>query len=116
MVDDLCNMGLSGLIEFHRNWNNEVIMQFYASYHHENHTSDTDVIHWTTEGCHYKVDFVTFAHLLGFNGHDHRATEITNYEDDTMTEYQFMYLEGFPADGQTVYLKPYYSVLNNIRC
>jgi hypothetical protein len=111
----LRNMGLSGLMELHRHWNNEVIMQFYASYFHETDSeSDTDVIHWTTEGRHYKVDFVTFARLLGFNGHDRRAAEITDYEDVAMSEYQFMYLEGFPADGQTVYLKPYYYVLNNI--
>jgi hypothetical protein len=46
MVDDLCNMGLSELMEFHKNWNNEVIMQFYASYFHETDCeSDTDVIH-----------------------------------------------------------------------
>ena len=115
MVEDLRNMGLSGLMEFPRHWNNEVIMQFYASYFHETDSdSDTDVIHCTTEGRHYKVDFVTFAHLLGFNGHDHRAAEITDYEDVAMLEYQFMYLEGFPADGQTVYLKPYYYVLNYI--
>jgi len=59
------------------------------------------------------VDFITFARLLGFNGHDHRATELTYYEDVAMVEYQFMYLEGFPADGQVVYLKPYYYVLIN---
>ena len=100
MVEDLRNMGLSGLMEFHKNWNIEVIMQFYASYFHEtDNESDTDVIHWTTEGRHYKVDFVTFARLLGFNGHDRRAAEITNCEDVAMSEYQFMYLEGFPADG-----------------
>ena len=100
MVEDLRNMGLSGLMELHRHWNNEVIMQFYASYFHETDSeSDTDVIHWTTEGRHYKVDFVTFARLLGFNGHDRRAAEITDYEDVAMSEYQFMYLEGFPADG-----------------
>ena len=27
-----------------------------------------------------------------------------------------MYLDGCPADGQTVYLKPYFYVLNNILC
>jgi len=31
-----------------------------------------------------------------------------------MSEYQFMYLEDFPVDGQTFYLKPYYYVLKNI--
>jgi hypothetical protein len=46
MVDDLRNMGLTGLMEFHKNWNNEIIMQFYASYHHEkDRTGVVDVIH-----------------------------------------------------------------------
>jgi hypothetical protein len=31
-----------------------------------------------------------------------------------MEEYQHMYLDGYPADGKTVYLKPYFYVLNNI--
>jgi len=31
-----------------------------------------------------------------------------------MDEYQYMYLDGHRADRQTVWLKPYYYVLNNI--
>jgi hypothetical protein len=52
--------------------------------------------------------------LLGFNGHDHRGAELSDYDDVDMDDYQHMYLDGFPADGQTIYLKPYYYVLNNI--
>jgi hypothetical protein len=66
------------------------------------------------EGKHYKMDFVTFSHLLGLNGTDCHATELIEYEDVEMEEYQHMYLDGYPADGQTVYLKPYFYVLNNI--
>jgi hypothetical protein len=52
--------------------------------------------------------------LLGFNGYDRRATELVEYEDVEMEEYQHMYLVGYLADSKTVYLKPYFYVLNNI--
>jgi hypothetical protein len=90
-------------------------MQFFASYHHEkNKTGAIDIIHWTIEGRHYKVDFTTFARFLGLNGNDRHAAELTEYEDVDMEEYQYMYLDGHTIDGQTVYLKPYFYVLNNI--
>jgi hypothetical protein len=115
MVNDLCNMGLIYLMEFRKDWNNRIIMQFFASYHHEkDKTSAIDIIHWTTEERYYKVDFATFARLLGLNGNDHHATELTKYKDVDMEEYQYMYLDGHTVDGQTVYLKPYFYVLNNI--
>ena len=77
-------------------------------------SSAVDIIHWTTEGKHYKVDFITFSCLLGLGEYDHTAPELTEYEDVAMEEYQHMYLDGYPYDGQTVYLKPYFYVLNNI--
>jgi len=60
------------------------------------------------------VDFITFARLLGLGHTDRTAPELTEYEDVALEEYQHMYLDGHPADGQTMYLKPYYYVLNNI--
>jgi len=115
MIRDIQSMGLSYLLEFRKNWNNELICQFYASYHHErDQTGAVDIIHWTTEGKHYKVDFVNFSRLLGLGHSDRTATELTEYEDLALEEYQHMYLEGHRADGQTTFLKPYYYVLNNI--
>jgi hypothetical protein len=115
MVRDLRSMGLSNLLEFWKHWNNGIICQFYASYHHERDSTDAvDIIHWTTEGKHYKVDIITFSWLLGLNEYDRTAPELSEYEDVALEEYQHMYLDGYPADGQTVYLKPYFYVLNNI--
>ena len=106
---------MSYMLEFRKHWNNELICQFYASYHHERDpTGAIDVIHWTTQGKHYKVDFITFSRPLDLSHSDRTATELTEYEDLALKEYQHMYLEGHPADGQTVFLKPYYYVLNNI--
>jgi hypothetical protein len=76
----------------------------------------THVIHWTTEGKHYKVDFLTFARLLGLDCKDHRSVAISEISTLAMDEYQYMYLDGHPTDGQIVWLKPYYYVLNNILC
>ena len=60
------------------------------------------------------MDFITFARLLGLGDTDNTAPELTKYEDVALEEYQHMYLDGYPADGHTMYLKPYYYVLNNI--
>jgi hypothetical protein len=115
LVSDLPKMGLSYLMQFRKHWNNEIICQFYASYHHKRDpTGAIDIIHWTTEGKHYKVDFITFSRLLGLNDYDHASPELFEYEDVATEEYQHMYLDGYPADGQIVYLKPYFYVLNNI--
>lgn len=60
VIRDLHVMGLDKLLEFRKPWNNELICQFYASYHLDS-SGDFNTIHWTTEGQHYKVDFVTFS-------------------------------------------------------
>jgi DUF1365 family protein len=74
----------------------------------------TQVIHWTTEGKHHKVDFPTFAHLLGLDRKDHLSTAISEILALAMDEYQYMYLDGHRANGHIIWLKPYYYVLNNI--
>jgi hypothetical protein len=115
LVSDLPKMGLSYLMQFWKHWNNEIICQFYASYHHERDpTCAIDIIHWTTKSKHYKVNFITFSCLLSLNDYDRTSPELFEYEDVTMEEYQHMYLDGYPAYGYTMYLKPYFYVLNNI--
>ena len=89
MVHDLRSMGLSHLLECRKHWNNEIICQFYASYHHKtDSTGVVDIIHQTTEGKHYKVDFITFSRLLGLNEYDRTSPELTEYEDVALEEYQ----------------------------
>ena len=100
-------------MEFCKPWNNEIICQFYVSYNLDT-SKDTHVIHWTTEGKHYKVDFPTFAHLLGLDHRDRRSTTIAEISSLAMDEYQYMYLDDHRADGHTVWVKPYYYVLKNI--
>jgi hypothetical protein len=115
LIYDLKRMGFEQLMEFCKLWNNEIICQFYASYLLDTREA-THVIHWTTEKKHYKVDFPTFALLLGLDRKDRCSTTISEISTLAMDEYQYMYLDGHRADGQTVWLKPYYYVLNNILC
>lgn len=115
MVTNLHRMGLYNLMEFQNDWNNEIICQFYASYHHEKSPDGTiNTIHWTTEGKHYKVDFLTFSHLLGLLEADRKRKELSKYGDVALRAYRHMYLDGYRPDTKTVYLKPYFYVLNTI--
>ena len=99
-------MGLQPLIEFRKPWNNEIVYQFYASYHLDT-WAKTHFILWTTEGKHYKVDFITFSRLLGLGHMDRTSTVVTDISTLAMDEYQYMYLDGYRVDGKTVWLKPY---------
>ena len=85
LITHLRRMGLEQLMEFRKPWNNEIICQFYASYHLDTH-EDTHVIHWTIEAKHYKVDFPTFARLLGLDRKDRRSTAISKISTLAMDE------------------------------
>ena len=86
MITDMKRMGLEQLMEFRKPSNNEIICHFYASYHLDTREA-THVIHWTTEGKHFKVDFPTFGHLLGLDRRDHRSTTIAEISPLAMDEY-----------------------------
>ena len=101
LLRDLRRMGLQPLMEFRKPWNTKIICQLYASYHLDTQ-EDTHVIHWTTEGKHYKVDFITFSRLLGLDHRDHTSTAITEISALAMDEYQYMYLDGHHADGKII--------------
>ena len=73
-------------MEFRKPWNNEIIYQFYASYHLDT-WAETHFIHWTTEGKHYKVDFITFSRLLGLDRRDLTSTTITDISTLATDEY-----------------------------
>ena len=84
LVRDLKRTGLEHLMEFHKPWNNEIICQFYASYHLDipNH-----YIHSTTKGKRYKVDAITFSCLLGFGKEDHNQARISDLSQLAIMEY-----------------------------
>ena len=55
-------------------------------------------MHWTTEGVHYKVDYITFSHLLGLGHKDGQASKISDMQTLATLEYQYMYQEGHVAN------------------
>ena len=58
---------------FQYDWNREILAQFHATFFHD---VANETIHWMIEGVHYKVDFTTFARLLGFGSGDRYADTI----------------------------------------
>ena len=86
LLHDLRRMGLQPLMEFRKLWSNEIICQFYASYHLDT-PAETHFIHWTTKGKHYKVDFITFSRLLGLDHRDHTSSAITDISALALDEY-----------------------------
>jgi hypothetical protein len=60
---------LRDILAFKKNWNNEVIAQFYATIYFEEH-GDTRKLHWMTKGQWYVVSYAQFARLLGFGRKD----------------------------------------------
>ena len=96
---------------FRYDWNIEVLAQFHATYYYK---SDTDEIHWMTEGHHYRVDFVTFSRILGFDEEHRGFSYIHDERRAKVREIAFMYLDSRSIDGKVKGLKSYYYILNNL--
>jgi hypothetical protein len=67
-----------------------------------------------TEGVHYKVDFTTFARLLGFGSGDRYADFLHSERVKKPEQFAFAYERGHLADGETLGLKPFYYAMNNL--
>ena len=66
------------------------------------------------EGVHYKVDFTTFGHLLGFASGDRYADSIQTQPVLKPEDIVFAYERRDLADGRTVGLKSFYYAINNL--
>jgi hypothetical protein len=62
LVADLDAWRLLPLMTFQHNWNDEIISQFYATLWID---SQNLVLHWLTQGIHYRCDYRTFHAFLG---------------------------------------------------
>jgi hypothetical protein len=60
---------LRDILAFKKDWNNEVIAQFYATIYFEEH-GDTRKLHWMTESQWCEVSYAQFARLFGFGRKD----------------------------------------------
>jgi hypothetical protein len=73
---------LRDVMSFQKNWNNEVIAQFYATLYVEER-GDTRKFYWMTEGRQYEITFEQFARLFGFERNDANRHKI-HYDSASM--------------------------------
>jgi len=98
-----------------KNWNEEIIFQFWATLWVD---QASRVLHWMTQGVHYRLDFITFSRLLGFDHADRDAPWLSNIFAEGISEADLdaaeMYKPGAHPDFKTTQLKPFLYVLNNL--
>jgi hypothetical protein len=68
-----------------------------------------------TDGCHYRIDFVTFSQILGF-GRAHRTYYSRIHDENCAEISDISYMWGDPriADGRRSGLQSFYYVMNNL--
>ena len=103
--------GLTDIMSFRYNWNEEVLAQFHATFFYSIYT---DEIHWMTEGRHYRVDFVTFSRILGFGEEGRGFTYIHDEARAEICYIAYMWIDRKSADRKVSGLKSYYYILNNL--
>jgi hypothetical protein len=82
---------LRDILAFKKDWNNEVITQFYATVYFEEH-GDTRKLYWMIEGQWYEVSYAQFARLLGFGRNDANRARIHMDLKLDVRRIKFMYL------------------------
>jgi hypothetical protein len=102
---------MKDLMGFKYDWNAEIIAQFHTTFFYDSYAN---TIHWMTEGVHYKINFVTFARLLGFGKTD-REGDTINFQNH-LKNHQIAdaYFLDEMAQETTLGLKPVYYVMNNL--
>ena len=98
-----------------KNWNEEIIFQFWATLWVD---QASRVLHWMTQGVHYRLDFITFSRLLGFDHMDRDAPRLSTIFAEGISEADLdaaeIYKPGAHPDFKTTQLKPFFYVLNNL--
>jgi hypothetical protein len=61
---------LREFMAFQKNWNNEIIAQFFTTLYIEEKGGGIRKFYWMTEGRWYEITFEQFARLFGFRQHD----------------------------------------------
>jgi hypothetical protein len=105
---------LRDVLAFRKDWNNEVIAQFYATVHFKEH-DDTRKLHWMTEGQWYDVSYAQFARLLGFGRHDANRIKIHMALKLDARKIKFMYPRSKQENfGETMDMLPIYAYINRL--
>jgi hypothetical protein len=104
------HFGLTDIMSFQYNWNEEVLAQFHATFFYDIYA---DEIHWMTEERHYRVDFGTFCRILGF-GEGRGFTYIHDEPRAEIHDIAYMWIDRRGVDGKVSGLQSYYYILNNL--
>jgi hypothetical protein len=105
---------LRDILAFKKDWNNEVIAQFYAIVCFEEH-GDTKKIHWMTESQWYEVPYSHFARLLGFGRKDASRPRIHLALKLEARIIKFRYPRSKQGNlGETTDMLPFYAYLNRL--
>jgi hypothetical protein len=105
---------LSGVISFQKNWNNEIIVQFFATLYVVER-GDTRKFHWMTEKRRYEITFEQFARLFRFGRNDANRIKIHFTSRLDASRMRFMYPSNKRGSvGTTSDLLPFYAYLNSL--
>jgi hypothetical protein len=105
---------LRDVMSFQKNWNNEIIAQFYATLYVEER-GDMRKFHWMTEGRWYEITFEQFARLFGFERNDANRIKIHFASRLDASRMRFIYPGSKRGSvGTTSDLLPFYAYLNRL--
>jgi hypothetical protein len=105
-------MHLRDILTFKKDWNNEVIAQFYATVCFEEH-GVTRKVHWMTESQLYEVSYSHFARLFSFERKYASRPRIHLALKLEVRKIKFMYPRSKQGNfGETTDMLPFYAYLN----
>jgi hypothetical protein len=105
---------LRDVMSFQKNWNNEIIAQFYATFYVEER-EDIRKFHWMTKGRWFEITFEQFARLFGFGRYDANCIKIHFTSRLDSSRMRFMYPGSKRGSvGSTLNLLPFCTYLNRL--
>lgn len=114
IIDACESKHVKDLMGFQKDWNKELIAQFYATVHF-GYLKNERAMFWMTEGNYYRVTFAQFVRVLGLDRHDANRPKIHNQVALPNEEMNFMYPRSETGNaGKATGLYTYYSILNRL--
>jgi hypothetical protein len=105
---------LRDVLAFKKDWNNEVIAQFYAIVCFEEH-GDNRKVQWMTESQRYEVSYAQFTRILGFGRNDANRIKIDMALKLDARKIKFMYPRSKQGNfGETTYMLPFCAYINRL--
>jgi hypothetical protein len=105
---------LRDILAFKKDWNNEVIAQFYATVYFEEH-GDTRKLHWMFESQWYEVSYAQFARLLSFGRKYASRARIHMALKFEARKIKFMYPMSKQGNfAETMDMLPFYAYINQL--